>query len=293
VSSSLFCFGELLWDILPHGRFLGGAPLNVAYHLCRLGHDARLVSAVGCDPLGDEALERVRAVGMSVELIDRHARLPTGVVDVTLDAAGQATYWINRPVAWDEIAVTPSPSVMRPAALVFGSLALRGEDNRRVLRAWLRTDPRVRLCDLNLRPPFDDVSSLDEFIHGSTILKVNEDEARRLTPVDMGAAGPAEHAAWLAKRYACIGVCVTLGATGALFWEGDRVYQVPSPRVAVRDTIGAGDAFTAALLDGLLRSGSRPDWTTLLMRACALGAFVASRDGAQPTYVPDEVPGLR
>jgi fructokinase len=263
--SALFCFGEILWDILPHGRFLGGAPLNVAYHLRRLGNDVRLISAVGRDRLGDEAVQRVRNVGLEGSLIGRHESLPTGAVEVTLDAAGQATYQIKRPVAWDEISLTPTSAMHRPEAFVFGSLALRGENNRRTLREWLRTDPRVRLCDLNLRPPFADVSPLDEFVSGSTLLKVNDDEARKLSPASLGAAEPAEHAAYLAEKYECISVCVTLGAAGALLWHGGRTFQVPSPAVTVRDTIG---------LDGVahpsLRVGSvcgQPGWCAADLRA--------------------------
>jgi fructokinase len=291
--SPLFCFGEILWDILPHGRFLGGAPLNVAYHLRRLGNDVRLISSVGRDSLGDEAMQRVRSADIATELIGRHRTLSTGSVEVTLDAAGQASYTIHRPVAWDEVSALPDRNTPRPGALVFGSLALRSLTNRATLREWLRTEPRVRLCDLNLRPPFDDVSALDEFVRGSTLLKVNEDEARKLSPASLASAAPEMHAAYLAESFECISVCVTLGADGALLWHAGRVFQAPSPPVAVRDTIGAGDAFTAALLDGLLRSGERPDWMALLVRACALGAFVASRDGAQPSYEPHEVPGLR
>lgn len=291
--SPLFCFGEILWDVLPHGRFLGGAPLNVAYHLRRLGNDARLISAVGRDSLGEEAVQRVQNAGVATNLITWHPTLPTGSVEVALDAAGQASYTIHRPVAWDEISAVPDANTPQPGALVFGSLALRGPANRATLRAWLRLQPRVRLCDLNLRAPFDDVSSLDEFVRGSTLLKVNEDEARRLSPASLASAGPGKHAAYLAETYACISVCVTLGGDGALLWHAGRVFQAPSPPVIVRDTIGAGDAFTAALLDGLLRSGEKPDWASLLIRACALGAFVASRDGAQPAYEPHDVPGLR
>ncbi len=286
----IICFGEILWDVLPHGRFLGGAPLNVAYHLRRLGNNVRLVSALGRDAWGDEACERVRAAGLDTSAIGR-VDLPTGAVDVTLDAAGQASYQIRENVAWDAITARPQAGEPAPEALVFGSLALRGKANRECLSLWLEARPRVRLCDLNLRPPFDDVSALDPWVRGSTILKVNEDEARRLSPQDLASAGPEKHALYLSEQYDCATVCVTLGAAGALVWSNGDVVRVPSPSVIVRDTIGAGDAFTAALLDGVLRDDGR-DWEKRLRRACALGAFVASRDGAQPAYDPADVPGF-
>ncbi|ATC64525.1 hypothetical protein CMV30_11490 [Nibricoccus aquaticus] len=293
MSRPILCFGEVLWDVLPHGRFLGGAPLNVAYHLGRLGHDAKLISAVGRDALGDEARARVKAAGLDDALIAEHPSLPTGSVTVALDAAGQASYDIHHPVAWDEIAAHPTTSgVSAPAAMVFGSLALRGTANRDRLSEWLALKPAVRLCDLNLRPPYDDVRSLDAWVRGCTVLKVNEDEARTLSPESLRGAATERHAAHLAGHYACEMVCVTLGAKGALVWRKGEVFRAESPRVEVRDTIGAGDAFTAALLDGVLRGGEKADWAAVLRRACALGAFVASKDGAQPEYEPGEVAGL-
>jgi fructokinase len=289
----IFCFGEILWDVLPHGRFLGGAPLNVAYHLGRLGHDAKLISSVGRDEWGGEARARVKAAGLDDALIAEHPSLPTGRVTVSLDAAGQASYEIHHPVAWDEIAVHPKAAeISEPAAIVFGSLALRGAANRDRLREWLALKPVVRLCDLNLRPPYDDVRSLDAWVRGCTVLKVNEDEARKLSPELLQRGGTETHAAHLALLYDCENVCVTLGEKGALLWRKGEVFRAGSPRVEVRDTIGAGDAFTAALLDGFLKSGAGTDWAAVLRRACALGAFVASRDGAQPKYEPKDVPGL-
>jgi fructokinase len=296
--SDVVCFGEVLWDLLPHGRFLGGAPLNVAYHLKRLGRAPLLVSAVGDDELGAEAQARIARAGLGTSTISRHPTLATGSVRVRLDAQGQAAYEILRPVAWDEIAARPTAEWrtradggVSPQALVFGSLALRGVANREVLRAWLRETGALKVCDLNLRPPFDDVSELEEFIGGCALLKVNADEARTLSPSSLRAAGPEAHAAYLAAKYACEMVCVTLGADGAMLWREGKAYRASSPPVIVRDTIGAGDAFTAALLDGLLRDGKRSDWTTLLARACMLGAFVAGKDGAQPEYVPADVWG--
>jgi fructokinase len=293
MSRPILCFGEVLWDVLPHGKFLGGAPLNVAYHLGRLGHDAKLISSVGRDVLGDEAREQVKTAGLDDGLIAQHPTLPTGSVTVALDAKGQASYEIHHPVAWDEIAVHPKTAgVKEPAAIVFGSLALRGTANRDRLTEWLALNPEVTLCDLNLRPPFDDVRALDPWVRGCMVLKVNEDEARKLSPESLATRGTEAHAAHLAKHYGCENVCVTLGEKGALLWRKGTVFRAESPRVEVRDTIGAGDAFTAALLDGFLKSDDKADWAKLLRRACALGAFVASKDGAQPKYAPGEVAGL-
>jgi fructokinase len=292
--SAPICFGEVLWDCLPRGRFLGGAPLNLAYHLCKLGRPAGLVSAVGADPFGDETLAALRRVGLATGLVNRVPDLPTGTVTVRLDDAGQASYHIAEPVAWDALTTRPGPRETAPAALVHGSLALRRPANRAVLQAWIAARPALRICDLNLRSPYDDLALLEEYFHGVDLLKVNADEALRLVPAALASDTPARQAEHIADRHACRLVCITLGADGAVLRHPRGVVHAPAPRVAVRDTIGAGDAFTAALLDGLLAAeGAEPDWPSLLGRACALGAFVASRDGAQPDYTPADVPGLR
>lgn len=289
MSGDIVCFGEVLWDLLPHGRFLGGAPLNVAYHLARLGRRPRLVSALGRDTLGDEALAAMAAGGIGTAGVRRDDVLATGTVAVQLDAAGQASYEIRRPVAWDRIVVRPGPA--EPvAALVFGTLALRSPENRESLRAW-RQVSRVAVCDVNLRAPFDDPALVDEFARGADLLKLNDDEARRLSPAGAGST-PAEQAAALAERHGCGVVCITCGAHGAWLWHGGEVCFAPTPPVTVRDTIGAGDAFTAALLDGFLAAGGRPDWPAALARACRLGAWVASQSGAQPPYPAGGVPGV-
>jgi fructokinase len=292
--SAPVCFGEVLWDVLPRGRFLGGAPLNLAYHLRRLGRAPRLVSAVGADSLGAETLAALDRAGINASLVTQTPDLATGTVTVTLDAAGQAAYRIEQPVAWDAITATPAPGEAPPAVLVHGSLALRSPANRASLRAWIATRPAFRLCDLNLRAPYDDLAALEEFFHGVDLLKVNADESLRLVPPALANDAPARQAEHIAIHHNCRLVCITLGADGSLLRHPRGVVHVPAPRVAVRDTIGAGDAFTAALLDGLLAAeGAEPDWPALLTRACALGAFVASHDGAQPDYIPADVPGLR
>ncbi len=291
--SAPVCFGEVLWDLLPRGRFLGGAPLNLAYHLRRLGRDPRLVSAVGTDAPGGETLAALTRAGIDNRLVNQTPDLATGTVTVTLDATGQAAYRIALPVAWDAITATPPPGEAPPSALVHGSLALRGAANRAILRTWIATRPGLRVCDLNLRAPHDDLAALEEFFHGVDLLKLNAEEAARLVPPGLVAEDPARQADYIAARHACRLVCITLGAEGALLRHPGGVVRAPAPPVVVQDTIGAGDAFTAALLDGLLSAGtSEPVWPALLERACALGAFVASHHGAQPDYAPGDVPGL-
>ncbi len=289
---TVVCFGEILWDILPHGNYLGGAPYNVAYHLAHLGCHARLVSAVGNDLLGGAALASAEGLGIETKEVSRLSSLPTGSVSVSVDAEGQPSYHIAESVAWDHITATPAPDARPPDAVVYGTLALRSLINRRTLRAWTALEQPLKVCDLNLRAPYDNFDDYGELIGSADLLKLNQDEARRLARRSPNATTPAQQAAAIANDYGCSIVCITLGAKGALLWTKGRIYEAASPDVPIRDTIGAGDAFTAALLAGRLQSGRDPDWQQLLSHACTLGAFVASQDGAQPPYELADVPEL-
>ena len=288
----IVCFGEVLWDLLPQGRFLGGAPLNVAYHLARLGQAPTLVSAVGDDALGRETRAAVKAAGLSDSMLAVHPTLPTGVVEVQLNAEGQAVYDIREGAAWDEIPGRP-PRGSSPRALIFGSLSLRSPANRLCLRSWRAARPGLTVCDINLRPPYDTLEPLMPLLSGVDLLKLNGDEALRLTGQRAGQEDWGLIFARLSELFRCIRICVTLGDAGARLWVEGRQFHCPAPKVTVRDTIGAGDSFCAALVDGMLRHSLKPDWQALIERACRLGAFVASRDGAQPVYSAAEVLGFR
>jgi fructokinase len=282
----ILCFGEVLWDLLPRGRFLGGAPLNVAYHLAQLGCASALISAVGRDKLGQEALATITAAGVDASAITQHPTLATGTAEVQLDTNGQARFQIKQPVAWDEIAVEAALGQPAPAAIVFGTLALRSPANRVALTRLLNAFPAARVvCDLNLRPPFDDLALVAPLLGRITLLKLNADEARRLCGRAATATDWREMSAELRERHHGATICITLGAEGAGLRDGSSWFSVVAPPVTVRDTVGAGDAFTAALVTGWLRAaGTQPDWPRILRAACALGGFVASQDGAQPAY---------
>lgn len=289
----VLCFGEALWDIVGATRTLGGAPLNVAYHLCRLGVPARLLSAVGRDEAGAAALSQMAGAGLDLSGVRRHARLPTGTARVVVTDS-EPSFTIVDDVAWDDICSEADGTIERLvdevssapelSVIVHGTLALRHAANRRTLSSLLTRCPTLRsVCDVNLRAPFDDIGPLDDFLSRAWIIKVNEREAERL-------ARSPEHspeglARALQRRWNAPLVCVTQGARGAgLLTEGDWL-ESPAPSVDVADAIGAGDAFTAGLLAGaltLVDSHDRQGWSRVLARACAIGALVASRHGAQP-----------
>lgn len=283
----ILCFGEILWDFLPDGLFPGGAPFNVAYHLHRQQAQVHLLSALGRDLLGDELLRRLQHWGLSTEAIVRHQGLPTGYVVATLGTGGDANYEIVPSVAWDQILVETEglQAAMAAQALVFGSLAQRAPFNRAALDRLIAVLPASawRVFDVNLRPPHDDLDLVRHLADRTTLLKLNAAEAARLH--DDGAETPGREetdARALASRHGCRFVCVTAGARGAGLLHADQWHWATGRAVAVADTVGAGDAFLAALLSGLL-NGQHND-ADCLARACRLGEWVATQRGATPAY---------
>ena len=283
---TVVCFGEVLWDCLPKGLFLGGAPNNAAYHLAWYGLDVLPVTAVGRDFLGDEALRRVENWGLDTKFVGRDAAHSTGVVTATLDKAGAATYEIKRNVAWDHIPVSSRLRRLHPppAAIVHGTLALRDVPNRRALQSLFDAWPAaLRVVDLNFRPPFD-TSSVTRFaLENAQLVKLNDGELSKLTGESGRSMRSLERGVkHLSARWGVSRICVTAGARGAgLWWEGEWFWEAARP-VKVRDTVGAGDSFLGALLGSLLLKQARP--AEALVRACRLGEFVASCDGATPDY---------
>lgn len=291
---TVVCFGEILWDFLPDALYPGGAPFNVACHLQRQGVQAHLVSAIGRDLLGDELVRRLRHEGLEVTGLTRHQGLPTGYVRAALGAAGDAQYEITASVAWDQI--TPGEDSIRATcgarALVFGSLALRSTYNRAALDRLLAivsarpergsTPEPWRVFDVNLRPPHDDLALVRDLAGRATLIKLNQTEAARLAGGDPGFGHEEGHARAIASASGCGTVCITAGEHGAgLLRDGEWTWAAGRP-VAVVDTIGAGDAFLAALVGGLVLGETNP--TNLLSRACRLGEWVAGRRGAIAPY---------
>lgn len=288
----VLCFGEVLWDCLPWGRCLGGAPLNVAFHLRKLGIQSYIVSAVGADELGDKAMATMLQKGIDTRFVERSKTRPTGTVQVELDGAGQPRFEILNDVAWDDIPVTDE--VLQLAAwsdaVVFGTLAARSGRNRAALRRLLEVPGPRRVIDVNLRPPFDDLPRSEALCHHADLVKLNRAELARLCGiVEANAAVPPEFDLQeailrLAKRVGSRSFCVTLGDAGASYFGKEGRFTESAPQVKVRDTVGAGDAFTAALVAGQIRDSSPAGTQAALKNACALGALIASLPGAQPEY---------
>lgn len=286
---SIVCFGEILWDILPRGRFPGGAPFNVGFHLHAQGADVLLASAVGCDEFGNELLSRLRSAGIPTAGITRHADLPTGTVHAKVAPEGDAQYQIVENVAWDRIELNPAvlAAAAKARAIIFGSLAQRSTYNRNSLDELLEVaDPEAwRVFDINLRSPHDDLALAGLLASRATLLKLNSAEAARLaTGADERPGREEQDARRLQSETGCRLVCVTAGARGAGILADGKWYWETGRAVAVADTVGAGDAFLATLLLRLLEApkGVQPALTA----ACRMGEWVATQPGATPAYGP-------
>jgi fructokinase len=270
------CVGELLWDILPTGeRLLGGAPANVAYHLKRLGVDVRLISRVGVDELGKAARLKLRKIGISDEAIQTDSSLPTGAAAVRCGPGGLVEYDFVTPAAWDRIQRADSGDV---DAVVFGTLAQRDACARESVR-YIVKNASVRVYDINLRPPHTELSTVTESLRLATVVKMNEQEAETLARELALPPEPQRFAQAMEQRYGPRVLCVTRGERGAWLVADGEWNEVQGARVEVVDTVGAGDAFLAALVVGLLAKGA---WADVLRKADQLGALVASRKGAMP-----------
>lgn len=287
--SRVVCFGELLWDCLPAGLFLGGAPANVAYHLARNGVASSVASAVGDDFLGHEAVRRVWRGGSATDLIALIADSPTGVVQV--DAAGsEPHYTIVDDAAWDRIPLTPAlaDAASEAPAIVFGTLSLRHAPNRETLDRMLAKSPALKALDINLRPPFVAPEVIAFAASRADLLKLNDEEASfgEAPSGDREPDALLRRAEQWASKYSLETVCITAGARGAGLWRrGEWLWEDGRP-VAVRDAVGAGDAFLAGLLASLLAGSTA---ALALRRACRLGELTASRDGATPEYDASEI----
>ena len=276
----LLSFGEILFDCFGDRRALGGAPLNFAAYAALLGAEAHLASAVGADPLGDEALAAVRALGVMTDAITRHTAWETGRCLVSLGEDGTPTYRLLEEVAYDHI----EPPADSTAYDVFylGTLALRSPHNRKTLAAILASHTFSEvITDLNIRPPFYSEESIRLCLGAATVAKISEEELPTVTATLFGEAlSPDVAATRLAAAYPHLHtVLITLGERGALTYTEGRRYACPAVPVRAVSAVGAGDSFAATFLSYRQRGADVP---TALRLASAVAAFVVSHTGAIP-----------
>ena len=284
MKDSIVSFGEIVWDQFEDVSILGGAPLNVAYHLHAAGWPVQIVSRIGMDELGRETLQQIKQLGLSITTIQQDTDLPTGRVQVFFDEHNEPGFEIAAPAAWDNIEVDPVLSQLEdaPFHLVFGTLAQRNETSRSSLHLLLKKADK-KFYDVNLRPPYTKPEQVLASLKAANIVKVNREELMSL-------------ADWFMKRkkglvedfgrellisFDLSLLAVTNGDKGAQLITRDELVEHRGFQVKVNDPVGSGDAFFAALINGYL-SGLPLD--ECLQEANRQGAWVASQQGATPVY---------
>ncbi len=283
------CFGEVLWDNLPTGKKLGGAPLNVAYHLNKLGVPTQMLSRVGRDDNGQELIGNCQELGVPTELLQIDGEQPTSTVEVHIDAHKEVTYEIVYPVAWDFIQVNPAAidAVKEADFFVFGSLSSRGAVSYDTL-IQLLAFARYKVLDVNLRAPFYSKERIVELLGYADLVKMNKEE---LMMVSRWAELPDSDSdgrlvEQLMDRFSIDEFIVTYGASGAVYHAKHPAisYHFPAFAVDVKDTIGSGDSFLAAFLSKRMRSKREITIEETMGFAATVSAFVTQSSGACPSY---------
>jgi len=277
----ILSFGEILFDIFDGKRVIGGAPLNFAAHCARLGAESDMVSAVGKDKEGKEAIDIVKSLGIGTDYIETIKKIPTGYCEVTLDGEGNPSYYLAPDVSYDNI---PCPKRIKEEydALYFGTLALRDEKSRESLIKLARTvKAKEKFCDINIRQDYCTSDILEECLKTATILKLSREEMEVFGKDSLIAT-----AEYILSVYGNIHtVIITMDADGACCFTRKGRAFARCPEAEVVSAVGAGDSFSAAFLVNYL-AGEKVQ--TCLNRACVLGSYVVTQLGAVPEY-PDEL----
>lgn len=289
--------GEILWDVIGENEYLGGAPLNFAAHSQKLGHEVYPLSAVGNDARGRKALEMLKSRGMSTEFIQVLDK-PTGTALVELDMQGKPTFRIVRPVAYDFVDLTDDElkriATLNPDWIYLGTLYHMSPQALASTKKLLKAVPKARrFYDINLREGHWNLATIEQLSAFATITKLSDSEAESLDATVDASEGPGHSIEnfchrW-ADRFGCQAMCVTFGERGCAILKDGKFSQTPGYHITVADTVGAGDAFSAAFVHGFSQG-----WDADQIARCAnaVGALVASRSGAIPDWNISEAHAL-
>lgn len=281
------CFGEILWDILPKGALPGGAPMNVAYHLKKLGVEPALITRIGSDDWGKNLIRLMEEKNISADFFQTDDTLETGKVNATINKNNEVSYEIIKPVAWDNIQWEErlEKLVTGAAYFVFGSLATRSEITRNTLFRLLET-ATFKVLDINLRPPHYNRAIIEQLLYKINLLKLNQAELELITGWFTKYQSDKDRIQVLQDKFSIPNIVVTKGEKGSLFNCNGKIYSHPGYSIVVADTIGSGDSFLAALL-AKLSADNTPN--EALGFACAMGALIAGYNGACPDYKIEEI----
>ncbi|PKQ45366.1 carbohydrate kinase family protein [Confluentibacter flavum] len=286
--SRVVCFGEVLWDVFPTHKKIGGAPLNVANRLEALGNNVTMISAIGQGKSGAELLQYIKDVGIDTSCIQVHNEYKTGKVKVMLNEKGSASYDIKYPRAWDKIRLTEinKEVVKNSDAFVFGSLAARDDSSRNTLYKLIEL-AKYKIFDLNLRPPYYTKDVLTHLMDKANFIKFNDDELYEVSKyLDSKYLSLEQNIRYIAQKTNTKHICVTKGHHGAVLMYDDKFYYNSGYLIKVIDTVGAGDSFLASLISKLLNKKNPQEAVDF---ACAVGALVAQSEGANPKISRKEI----
>lgn len=284
--------GEVLWDMLPEGKKIGGAPANFAYHVSQFGLPSCVVSAVGEDALGKEILDNFTSKGLNCHI----ATVPyaTGTVQVSIDQAGVPQYEIKENVAWDNIPYTPALEALarRTKAVCFGSLAQRSVVSRNTIGSFLdampENDETLVVFDVNLRQGFYNKEILCNSMKRCNILKINDEELIQVSRMFGYPGIDLQDKCWIfLGKYNLKMLILTCGINGSYVFTLGNISFLPTPKVEVADTVGAGDSFTAAFISSILKGKSVAEAHALAVQT---SAYVCTQKGAMPV-LPQQLTG--
>lgn len=281
------CYGEILWDVLPDGPQPGGAPLNVAYHLNKLGVNSSLISRIGKDENGQKLFRLMENWGINTGLLQVDEQYETSQVLAKMNNGNEVSYEIVYPVAWDFIDQSQHLiNKIKPSTyFIFGSLASRNEISRNTLYNLLDNDT-INVFDINLRPPFINQAQLSHLLSKADIVKFNEAELGVVQIMFGGSLkGETDKVKFIQERFNIPEVIVTKGEFGASYYNLDKTYNVWGNEVKVNDTIGSGDSFLAAFIAA---HSCHDQPLQILRKAIAMGAFIATKKGGCPEYKFEE-----
>ncbi|MDD6516916.1 MAG: carbohydrate kinase [Prevotella sp.] len=282
MNKTIVGLGEALWDCLPNGSKLGGAPANFAYHTSQFGFEAYAVSALGNDALGDQTVKEFDE--KQLRYIMPRVAYPTGTVQVTLDQQGVPTYDIKQGVAWDNIPFTPEVETLakRTDCVCFGSLAQRSEVSRTTINRFIDAMPNdsLKIFDINLRQNFYTKEIIQDSLRKCDILKINDEELVTIGRLFNYPGLDMENKCWLILgKYNLKMLVLTCGTNGSyVFAPAEKSFQ-PTPHVDVVDTVGAGDSFTGSFAAAILSGMPLADAHRL---AVEVSAYVCTQQGAMP-----------
>jgi fructokinase len=281
----VICFGEVLWDILPSGAVPGGAPMNVAYHLHKLGKNPALIARIGSDEKGQQLVEIFKAHGVCTDFFQIDDEHQTGKVFAEPNEINEVVYDIVKPVAWDFIAWHDEYAGLVADAdyFVFGSLAARSHESKQTLLKLLEA-AKIKVLDINLRSPHYDQRIVEELLRKTDFLKLNLSELELICnwySNNISNRRIADQVAIIADKFHIRNIVVTMGGDGAFMYLDGNTYTHRGISVKVNDTVGSGDAFLAGLLSRVMEGD---DPSQALNFANAMGAFIATQTGACPDY---------